>query len=387
MTGASDDARPPDDERAAVDSDRDAIADEVEDASREAPATDESSADAEASESASHRAISGPHSAVGKDLLAEPEQEMDRLMHGTPPSLPTTSSNDGEPEPEPEPEPDERAPATEPEPKQRPSLEVLEGGGETRPEPVPQPRASRPVETAAPAAQAPGGGMPWAWVGIGALAVGAIAYFGLRDRGPAKPRARTAATATDPTATPSTIDRDLPLDPSVSTTTTGEGGSEDGPDARDPDTSRRGSDPRVPPPGTSPEAAEVFTRLPVSPSDQPPVGGVGASGIHIDHIALGSAQSDDGSCQGNADDFSVERRDLVTVCVRVVHQREKEELQVLWEKRGGATRRSKMVVQPRHAYRTRGYLKLRKEYIGDWTVRILSSDDVELARHDFTVVP
>jgi hypothetical protein len=79
--------------------------------------------------------------------------------------------------------------------------------------------------------------------------------------------------------------------------------------------------------------------------------------------------------------------DRAGVCVRVVHAREKEELQVLWQKHGGSTRRSKMVVLPMHAYRTRGYLVLRSEYIGDWTVRILSADDVELARHEFTVVP
>ena len=60
---------------------------------------------------------------------------------------------------------------------------------------------------------------------------------------------------------------------------------------------------------------------------------------------------------------------------------------MLWQKHGGSTRRSKMVVLPMHAYRTRGILVLRSEYIGDWTVRILSSDGVELARHEFTVVP
>ena len=93
------------------------------------------------------------------------------------------------------------------------------------------------------------------------------------------------------------------------------------------------------------------------------------------------------TCRGRTDHFSVSGGDRAGVCVRVVHSREKEDLQVLWEKHGGSTRRSKMVVLPMHAYRTRGYLVLRSEYIGDWTVRILSSDGVELARHDFTVDP
>jgi hypothetical protein len=145
-------------------------------------------------------------------------------------------------------------------------------------------------------------------------------------------------------------------------------------------------DPREPPPGTPPEIAAVFRRLPVGPADRPPVGGIGATGIHIDHIAMGS-ETHGATCTGRTNDFSVSGGDRAGVCVRVVHTREKEELQVLWQKHGGSTRRSKMVVLSMHAYRTRGYLVLRNEYIGDWTVRILSSDGVELARHDFTVVP
>lgn len=145
----------------------------------------------------------------------------------------------------------------------------------------------------------------------------------------------------------------------------------------------RSGDPREPPPGTPEEIAAVFRRLPVSPSDGPPIGGIGASGVHIDKLEMGTGSA----CTGPADDFSVSGLDRVVVCVRVVHPREKEELVVLWQKHGGSTRRSKMVVLPKHAYRTRGYLKLRREYIGDWTVRILSSDGVELAQHEFKVVP
>ena len=40
-----------------------------------------------------------------------------------------------------------------------------------------------------------------------------------------------------------------------------------------------------------------------------------------------------------------------------------------------------------HAYRTRAYLKLRREYVGDWEVKVFSGDGAQLARYPFTVVP
>ena len=261
------------------------------------------------------------------------------------------------------------------------------------------PKASRPIETFAetPAANDTGG-PPWGWIGIGVLAVGAAIAFAMGGDEPTKPGPKPAATASaespraadptpnDPIPTPTDPKPTEPT-PAGDESTAGEppeSGTSTG--GSDPNGPPLGDQPRVAPPGTSPEAAAAFLRLPVSPSDRPPVGGVGAKGIHIDHIAMGS-QVVGGTCKGRSDGFSVSRREVASVCVRVVHQRTKEELQLLWQKHGGSTRRSKIVVQPKHAYRTRGHLKLREEYIGDWTVRILSSDDVELARHDFTVAP
>jgi hypothetical protein len=253
-------------------------------------------------------------------------------------------------------------------------------------------RASRPEEPASAEPEATRG-LPWAWIGIGAIALGAVAYFATRDDAPASGRDRTP---TAPVAE-RTPQEPVKVDPKPSTPTpidpqTDDAGAEDD-DGADSDDSGgtkpptpRSKDPREPPPGTPPEIAAVFRRLPVGPGDRPPVGGIGATGIHVDHIAMGS-ETQGATCRGRADDFSVSAGDRAGVCVRVVHAREKEELQVLWQKHGGSTRRSKMVVLPMHAYRTRGYLSLRSEYIGDWTVRILSSDDVELARHEFTVVP
>ncbi|MEM6995409.1 MAG: DUF2914 domain-containing protein [Myxococcota bacterium] len=146
------------------------------------------------------------------------------------------------------------------------------------------------------------------------------------------------------------------------------------------------SDPREPPAGTPPEIAAVFRKLPVSPADRAPVGGVGATGVHIDQISMG-ATYENRKCTGESSRFSIANGDRPSVCVRVVHQREKEELVVQWEKAGGATRRGKLHIKPAHAYRTRAYLMLRREYIGDWTVKVLSQDGVELAAVSFSVVP
>ena len=139
------------------------------------------------------------------------------------------------------------------------------------------------------------------------------------------------------------------------------------------------------PPGTPQPNANAFRKLPVSPADLPPVGAVGKNGVHVDRIGMGAA-FEKTRCAGKIDDFSVSGDDRVNVCFRVVHPRQKEELVVLWQKDGGTVRRGKVVVKPAHAYRTRAYLILRREYVGTWKVRILDQDGVELASHPFKVV-
>lgn len=157
------------------------------------------------------------------------------------------------------------------------------------------------------------------------------------------------------------------------------------PDAASESGSDSASELREPPPGTPAEIAAEFRKLPVSAADRPPVGGVGARGIHVDRIWMGS-QYEGGDCTGKSDRFSVSADPRPSVCVRVVHPREKDEVSVVWEKKGGSTRRTQLTIKPTHAYRTRAYLLLRKEYVGEWTVRILSKDGVELAAHAFEVV-
>ncbi len=159
----------------------------------------------------------------------------------------------------------------------------------------------------------------------------------------------------------------------------------------DPETERAGKGSaqvgvREPPPGTPPKIAQVFRRLPVSVHDGPPLEGIGATGIHIDRIWLGSKNTRRG-CGGKDDNFSISGRDEVNVCFRVVHGRIEEDVDVIWEKDGDlAQRRRGVTIPAAHAYRSRSYLALRNEYVGAWRVRIFSVDGVELATKTFKVV-
>ncbi len=147
-------------------------------------------------------------------------------------------------------------------------------------------------------------------------------------------------------------------------------------------------DVRTPPPGTPPDIAATFAKLPVSAADLPPVGGIGRSGIHVDRIDMGSGYDNKTGCTGVAKEFSLAANEEINVCLRVVHPREEEVMSIVWQKNDTATaRRGKIAVKPIHAYRTRAYLRLRAEYIGAWTVRIMSPDGVELASHAFTITP
>lgn len=390
MTGGSDDARAPHEGRATVDAAWDELLGESDE--------DEDSGQPDAPP------VTDGH-ATTSVRRPDADDEMARLMGGETPKLPPILEEEPKLE---EPPVAREMPTAAPsktvvaheEPTKarasRPSLKMIEVA------PVPaQPhaaderaaRASRPVEPAKAASEPERAkGLPWAWIGLGAIALGAVAYFATRDGAPSSGRDHpsVASPSEGGPREPVKASSDAST-PTGGDTSGGNAGTDlDSADSGDtegaPSSTSRKGDPREPPPGTPPEIAAVFRRLPVGPADRPPVGGIGATGIHIDHIAMGSV-TQGATCRGREDDFSVSAGDRAGVCVRVVHPREKEELQVLWQKHEGSTRRSKMVVLPMHAYRTRGVLVLRSEYIGDWTVRILSSDGVELARHDFTVVP
>jgi hypothetical protein len=142
--------------------------------------------------------------------------------------------------------------------------------------------------------------------------------------------------------------------------------------------------PRAVPDGTPAANARAFQRIPVAIHDGAPVGGIGASGIHVDKIWLGSAYERDG-CTGEGEKYSLARHRQVNVCFRVVHSRSEEGAEVLWEKDGEPFRRRPVTIPDLHAYRTRAYLVLRPEYVGRWAARVLSADGVELASASFVV--
>ncbi len=147
-----------------------------------------------------------------------------------------------------------------------------------------------------------------------------------------------------------------------------------------------GGDPRAVPPGTPPAIARVFQRLPVAIHDGPPLAAIGATGIHVDKIWLGTTYEKDG-CASETERFSLARDSQVNVCFRVVHSREEEAVEVEWIKDGAVFRRRGVNIPDIHAYRSRAYLVLRREYIGAWKARVLSADGFELAAVEFTVTP
>lgn len=144
------------------------------------------------------------------------------------------------------------------------------------------------------------------------------------------------------------------------------------------------ADPRAVPEGTPVAIAKVFQRLPVAIHDGPPLGGIGASGIHVDKIWLGTRYEKDG-CADETASFSLARHSQVNVCFRAVHSRVEESVEVEWVKEGAPFRRRAVQIPDLHAYRSRAFLVLRREYLGAWQARVLSADGVVLATTSFTV--
>jgi hypothetical protein len=319
-------------------------------------------------------AASASTSAMTFEALDLPERAkpdaslMDALMGDTPG---TSSSEDVAEEPT-SPEGDEP----------KPKLKLVEedaGDGEEPPAPIMLfPEHAKPTVHKKRKAKKPKPRLPL-FVG-GAVAAG-LAFWFARTPEP-KPETSTAAVPAE-VVTP---DVGSNAEPEVEAADAAPDAGASAPVHEPPPKPDPNRDPREPPAGTPPEIAAVFKKLPVSPADRAPVGGVGRSGVHVDDVAVGSGY-ERSRCTGGDGPFSVAEVDRANVCLRVVHQRQKEDLSVVWQKRGGHARRGKIVVKPMHAYRTRAYLKLRSEYVGDWEVKIFSDDGVELARYPFTVVP
>lgn len=142
---------------------------------------------------------------------------------------------------------------------------------------------------------------------------------------------------------------------------------------------------RIAPPGTLEGHAKALRKLPHASTDRAPLGGIGPQGMHVDRIAMGTAIKE-GACAGPAGKFSVRDEDFAHVCFRVVHPRISQRVVVRWERGGKLVRRTVVPIADSHAYRTRATLPLRRTFRGDWTVRIVSTDGIELAAHSFQVL-
>lgn len=140
------------------------------------------------------------------------------------------------------------------------------------------------------------------------------------------------------------------------------------------------------PEGTPEDNAKALRKLPHSPHDRGPVGGVGKLGLHIDRITMGTTY-DDGACSGPVGKFSIGADHTTNVCFRAVHPRERQTVIVRWEQGGKLRRRTFVKIGDSHGYRTRAALNLRRSYAGQWTVRIMSTDGIELASQSFEVLP
>jgi hypothetical protein len=108
--------------------------------------------------------------------------------------------------------------------------------------------------------------------------------------------------------------------------------------------------------------------------------------IQVDELVTGPGY-ERFACTGATNELSLSRHGRVNVCFRVAQQTEDEEVTVVW-KHEGIFMKTPVKIPPKHpGYRTRAFIPLYKERIGDWSVRIVSSKGVELAQTTFRVVP
>jgi hypothetical protein len=140
------------------------------------------------------------------------------------------------------------------------------------------------------------------------------------------------------------------------------------------------------PPGTPERNVAAFRKLPVQPGDGAPVGGIGASGIHLDELEVGHGWVKS-RCSERSDEFTIGVQDRVNVCMRVVHERgTTTELGIEWLREGRQARRSKVAIGDTHALLTRAYLPISAGYEGEWQARIVAVDGTVIGEVSFSVV-
>jgi hypothetical protein len=143
--------------------------------------------------------------------------------------------------------------------------------------------------------------------------------------------------------------------------------------------------PSLLPADTPAEHIAAFTNLPLSKRDKPPVGGVGASGIHLDELAVGKGWASS-RCEELGPRFEVETDERVNVCFRVVHPTIDETVTVEWARAGKLRQTIEVGVRPNHSYLTRAWLPVSAGRVGEWTATIKSEDGSVLGHVDFQIV-
>jgi hypothetical protein len=138
-------------------------------------------------------------------------------------------------------------------------------------------------------------------------------------------------------------------------------------------------------PADTPEAhVAAFTELPVTKRDKAPVGGVGASGIHLDELEVGKGWASS-RCEDLGSQFVADVDTRVNVCFRVVHPREAEAVTLEWARAGKVRQVIEVGVRPTHAYLTRAWLPVTAGRAGEWTATIKSADGSVLGRVEFEI--
>ena len=142
--------------------------------------------------------------------------------------------------------------------------------------------------------------------------------------------------------------------------------------------------PSLLPAGTPEINAEAFAALPVGKRDKAPVAGVGETGIHLDEIAVGKTWASS-RCEDLSASFVPGVDERISVCFRVVHPREAEQVTVEWTRDGKLRQSIRVGVRDTHAYRTRAWMPVTEGRAGQWTATVKSEDGAVLGQVAFEV--
>lgn len=134
-----------------------------------------------------------------------------------------------------------------------------------------------------------------------------------------------------------------------------------------------------------PTPASATASVPTNKNSKPPIGAVGASGIHLDELAVGKGWASS-RCEELGSRFEVGTDERVNVCFRVVHPSTAETVTVEWARDGKLRQSIEVNVKPSRAYLTRAWLPVSAGRVGDWTATVKSTDGLVLGQVGFQIV-